>query len=76
MAKILEAVCGKCGETFVPYSEDDLEHIFGSDGQLCEGQGKLLGVYTNFPSNTRITTVDQNDDIHYLGGTLRAGEDF
>lgn len=55
MAHILEAKCKKCGETFVPYSEDDLEHIWNNQGQLCEGQGELLGEYhtqsTPHPAN-------------------------
>jgi hypothetical protein len=73
MAKILEAICGKCGETFNPHSETDLEHVFRADSEFCEGQGKLLGEYM---SHSHLTTIDENDDIHYLGGTLRAGEDF
>lgn len=50
MAHILEAKCKKCGETFNPYSEDDLEHVTRADGQFCEGQGELLGAYSNLPT--------------------------
>jgi hypothetical protein len=48
MAHILEAICKKCGETFNPHSETDLEHVFRMDGEFCEGQGKLQGEY-NIP---------------------------
>ncbi len=45
---MLEAKCRKCGETFNPADEDDLEHLMSyGDGseheQPCGGQGDILG---------------------------------
>lgn len=40
---MLEAVCGKCGETFNPHDEDDTEHIARYDGTECGGQGEIVG---------------------------------
>lgn len=42
----LEAVCGKCGETFVPHDEDDLIHGETEDGKPCMGQGRITGAWT------------------------------
>jgi hypothetical protein len=36
-AVMLEAICTKCGETFVPEDEDDLIH------GVCEGTGYITG---------------------------------
>lgn len=41
--RILEAQCGKCGETFNPHREDELEHYAREDGTECGGTGELLG---------------------------------
>jgi len=40
-----EARCGKCGETFTPMSqlEIDLVHIQREDGTECLGVGVLVG---------------------------------
>lgn len=37
------ARCQKCGETFRPVHEDDLNHLVTYDGRECDGQGKMLG---------------------------------
>jgi hypothetical protein len=39
---ILEAVCGKCGETFNPADEDDTIHL-GTNSHPCGGQGEITG---------------------------------
>lgn len=46
-AKILEAVCGKCGETFNPNDEDDTIHGETQDGAECGGQGTITGHWEN-----------------------------
>ena len=38
-ARILEALCGRCGETFVPDAPTDLEHL------ECGGSGEIVGQY-------------------------------
>lgn len=38
-----EAVCSKCGETFSPNDEEDLEHCVRKDGSVCGGKGELSG---------------------------------
>lgn len=42
---MLEAVCGKCGETFIPFSEDadDLIHGVTEAGDDCGGTGTVSG---------------------------------
>ena len=39
----LEAECPKCGETFNPLDEKDLEHIETEAGEPCGGNGVLMG---------------------------------
>lgn len=39
---MLEAICGKCGETFNPVDENDLIHGESLKGP-CGGKGKLTG---------------------------------
>lgn len=43
---IFEAKCQKCGETFNPADDRDLEHGIRDDGEECGGQGTLLGWYS------------------------------
>lgn len=38
----LEAVCYKCGETFIPDSPEDLIHQADVNGHPCGGIGSLL----------------------------------
>jgi hypothetical protein len=40
---MLEAECGRCGETFVPTDEDDTIHGVREDGEACGGQGEITG---------------------------------
>jgi hypothetical protein len=40
---MLEAQCPKCGETFNPDDETDLEHIQTIDDITCGGTGVLAG---------------------------------
>lgn len=45
---MLEAECGKCGETFVPHgtTEEDLIHLYSeAQDQDCGGTGVILGEY-------------------------------
>lgn len=35
-----EAICEKCGETFIPDGPDDLEHLETIDGTECGGTGR------------------------------------
>lgn len=44
---ILEAVCGKCRETFNPNDEDDTIHGEREDGTECGGQGTITGHWEN-----------------------------
>jgi hypothetical protein len=42
-----EATCTKCGETFNPIDETDLEHIESFEtGQECGGVGVMVGSWT------------------------------
>lgn len=41
-----EALCLKCGESFVPADENDLIHIQKADETPCEGQGILIGSWS------------------------------
>lgn len=43
----LEAVCQKCGETFVPDSARDLEHGVREDGGSCGGLGVISRVLSS-----------------------------
>lgn len=49
---MLEAVCGKCGETFIPHSEepDDLIHGQTEAEKPCGGQGTVTGEWVRTPS--------------------------
>ena len=42
----MEASCTKCGETFNPADEDDLEHIERVDGTPCGGAGEMVGEWS------------------------------
>lgn len=42
---MLEATCGRCGETFVPADENDLEHGVREDGTACGGTGVIDGAW-------------------------------
>lgn len=44
---ILEAVCGKCGETFNPNDEQDTIHVETQAGAECGGQGTITGHWGN-----------------------------
>lgn len=39
---MLEAVCGKCGETFNPADESDLVHLERQSGMTCGGVGEVI----------------------------------
>jgi len=45
---MLEAICDKCGETFIPSDEEDIMHFIRNDGTDCNGLGKLI---TNLDNN-------------------------
>jgi hypothetical protein len=38
---IIEAICGKCGEVFIPADYDDTIHIVTEVGDECGGQGEI-----------------------------------
>lgn len=41
---MIEAKCEKCGDTFNPLDESDLEHCVRNDGETeCGGTGRILG---------------------------------
>lgn len=40
---MLEAVCGECGETFIPEDENDTIHEVTVLGKECGGQGVITG---------------------------------
>lgn len=42
---IREAVCSRCGETFVPCDDDDLEHCVTEMGEPCGGRGTMVGAW-------------------------------
>jgi len=42
---MLEAECGRCGETFVPADENDTVHLVREDGEECGGQGEITGTW-------------------------------
>lgn len=64
---MLEAVCNKCGNTFIPDSETDLTHHWDEErGINCGGEGELMGAWVFPPLNT---------EPHELGGmTMKNGE--
>lgn len=43
---MIEAVCAKCGDTFIPCDEDDVEHIAREDGTPCGGIGEIVGEWS------------------------------
>jgi len=45
--QILEAVCGECGETFIPNDEQDTIHVETQAGTECGGQGTITGHWGN-----------------------------
>lgn len=50
MAHILEAICGKCEETFNPADTQDIIHMLKEDGNFCGGTGDIQGEYHNLPT--------------------------
>lgn len=50
-----EAECSRCGETFCPVDEDDLEHLRRSDDVECGGQGILRGAWFANGERSRIS---------------------
>lgn len=40
---MLEAICGKCAETFVPADENDVVHGVTENGDPCGGVGVIAG---------------------------------
>lgn len=41
---MLEAICHKCGHSFVPADENDTEHGDCVEcGEVCGGQGEIIG---------------------------------
>lgn len=42
---MLEATCGKCGETFIPSDVQDIIHTTKEDGTFCGGTGQIEGEY-------------------------------
>ena len=41
---MLEAICGRCGETFIPHDENDTEHGWSEDQRaVCGGEGTITG---------------------------------
>jgi hypothetical protein len=43
---MLEAECSKCGETFNPADEEDLEHLVTEAGVECGGAGTITGSWS------------------------------
>jgi hypothetical protein len=46
---MLEALCGKCGETFLPADAQDITHMGKQDGSFCGGTGDIQGEWFTFP---------------------------
>jgi hypothetical protein len=44
-----EARCEDCGETFNPYSPDDMTHVERANGDPCGGDGYMVGVWYSVP---------------------------
>lgn len=42
---MLEAICRKCGETFIPANAEDIIHQIKEDGSHCGGTGDIGGEY-------------------------------
>ena len=40
---MIEAKCNDCNETFIPDGEGDLIHGVREDGEMCGGQGVIVG---------------------------------
>jgi hypothetical protein len=39
----VEAVCNRCGQTFLPSGPDDLIHLANETGEECGGTGEIVG---------------------------------
>ena len=55
---ILEAVCGKCGETFIPADPQDIIHMVKEDGSFYGGTGDIAGEY--YWNNNPVIWIDPN----------------
>lgn len=42
---MLEALCGRCGETFNPADVEDFRHVAREDGTPCDGPGVIMGAW-------------------------------
>lgn len=58
---IIEAVCGKCGETFNPVDDDDTIHLVREDGTECGGQGTITGEWGGTPQYLSALPYDPAD---------------
>ncbi|MGH3475416.1 MAG: hypothetical protein ACRDQD_01110 [Nocardioidaceae bacterium] len=57
----LLAKCGKCGQTFVPGDESDLEHLQRDDGDECLGMGWLVDPWNSgdpYPAHAQPEPTD------------------
>jgi hypothetical protein len=54
---IIEAVCGKCGDTFNPGDEDDTIHLVREDGTECGGQGTITGEWGGTPKKQYLSAL-------------------
>ena len=65
---MLEAKCGRCGETFIPHTEklSDLIHIETEQGNSCGGLGTIQGEWIppRFPNanTTPVSLLNMNWD--------------
>ena len=78
----LEAVCGKCHETFIPHSMAPAELIHGvtEDGDECGGKGKITREYHTTPEALEVALQyraawpkRQWPTLAYLGDQGRIG---
>lgn len=66
---IREAMCGACGETFVPADDHDLDHVVCADGLACGGHGTIVATYAqreaaDAASAARNRALYANPDAH------------
>jgi hypothetical protein len=57
---LLEAECGRCGETFNPDNDQDLMHEVDSKGVYCGGHGELKGEYFRWVQNPLLWIGDNS----------------
>lgn len=65
---MLEATCGKCGETFNPADVQDIIHMTKEEGSFCGGTGQIVAEYLT--DSATCTICHRPMERHAISGDL------